>query len=124
MIDRRKSLLSLLTPILVGFVLLGSTFASSRKNNPGPATTQSTDAGMSKDKTTSEKKSNKSAKAAPSNTAVSSSDIASAKSKGLVWVNTDSKVYHKDGRYYGHTKQGKFMTEADAQKAGYKAAKK
>jgi len=60
----------------------------------------------------------------PTNTAVSSNEIANAKSRGLVWVNTDSKVYHKDGRYYGNTKQGKFMTEADAQKAGYKAAKK
>jgi hypothetical protein len=32
-------------------------------------------------------------------------------------------VYHKDGEFYGKTKQGKFMTEADAQKAGYHAAK-
>ena len=45
------------------------------------------------------------------------------RSKGLVWVNTSSKVYHKDGQFYGKTKQGKFMTEADAQKAGYRAAK-
>jgi hypothetical protein len=43
--------------------------------------------------------------------------------KGMVWV-TDSGVYHKDGcRYYGKTKQGKYMTEADAQKAGYKRSK-
>jgi hypothetical protein len=55
-------------------------------------------------------------------TAPSEKDIADAKAKGLVWVNTSTKVYHKDGRYYGATKQGKFMTEADAQKAGYKAA--
>jgi hypothetical protein len=41
----------------------------------------------------------------------------------MVWVNTDSKIYHKPGsRYYGKTKQGKYMTEADAQKAGYRAA--
>jgi hypothetical protein len=56
--------------------------------------------------------------AAPTDT-----DIANAKAKGLVWVNTDSKVYHKDGQFYGKTKKGQFMTEADAQKGGYRAAK-
>ncbi len=46
-----------------------------------------------------------------------------ANSAGMVWVNTDSGVYHKPGmRWYGKTKQGKYMTEADAQKAGYRAA--
>jgi hypothetical protein len=48
-----------------------------------------------------------------------------AHSAGTVWVNTDSGVYHKPGtRWYGKTKQGKYMTEADAQKAGYRAAAK
>lgn len=50
-------------------------------------------------------------------------DIADAKSKGMVWVNTSTRVYHKDGEFFGATKQGKFMTEADAQKAGFHAAK-
>ena len=54
----------------------------------------------------------------------SPSEIANAKAKGMVWVNTQSKVYHSGGKYYGNTKQGQFMTEADAQKAGYKAAKR
>jgi hypothetical protein len=43
---------------------------------------------------------------------------------GMVWVNLDTKVYHKEGqRWFGNTKNGKYMTEADAIKAGYRASK-
>ena len=43
---------------------------------------------------------------------------------GLVWVNTETHVYHREGsRFYGTTKKGKYMTEADAIKEGNKAAK-
>jgi hypothetical protein len=56
--------------------------------------------------------------------AASDPQIAAAKTNGMVWVNTDSGVYHKGGRWYGKTKQGKFMTEAEAKAAGYKASEK
>jgi competence protein ComEA len=43
---------------------------------------------------------------------------------GMVWCNTESKIYHKEGdRWYGNTVHGEWMTEADAIKAGYRAVK-
>jgi hypothetical protein len=65
--------------------------------------------------------------AAPANASASKTAAAHqappANSAGMVWVNTDSGIYHKPGtRWYGKTKQGKYMTEADAIKAGYKAS--
>jgi hypothetical protein len=52
----------------------------------------------------------------------SAQEIAAAKASGKVWVNTESGVYHKSGRWYGKTKTGKFMTESEAKAAGYKEA--
>jgi cytoskeletal protein RodZ len=62
--------------------------------------------------------------AAASAPAASDPQISSAKSQGMVWVNMDSGVYHKGGRWYGKTKNGKFMSEGDAKKAGYKDSQK
>jgi hypothetical protein len=44
--------------------------------------------------------------------------------RGLVWVNTRTGVYHHEGdRWYGTTKQGRYMTVAEAEKAGYRESK-
>lgn len=63
------------------------------------------------------------APAAPAKTAASSASQGTP-GPGMVWVNLDSGVYHyQNSRYYGKTKNGKYMSEADAEKAGYRAAK-
>jgi hypothetical protein len=44
---------------------------------------------------------------------------------GLVWVNTETHIYYKEGsRLYGTTKKGKYVSEADAIKEGDSAAAK
>jgi hypothetical protein len=42
----------------------------------------------------------------------------------VVWANTPTRIYHYSGtRYFGHTRNGAYMCEADARAAGYRAAK-
>ena len=51
--------------------------------------------------------------------------LSAAPAEGMVWVNLISRKYHKNGaKWYGKTKSGEYMTEADAIKAGYQAAKR
>jgi hypothetical protein len=42
----------------------------------------------------------------------------------VVWANTPSRIYHYSGtRYYGQTRRGAYMCEADARAAGYRATR-
>jgi hypothetical protein len=63
------------------------------------------------------------ASTSPAKTA-SSSATQGSPGPGMVWVNTSTGVYHRQGdQWYGKTKQGKYMTEDEAKKAGYREAK-
>ena len=73
--------------------------------------------------TTDQTKASTKTKVAKTVPAPTAQEIADAKAKGMVWVNTSTKIYHKDGQFYGATKHGKFMTEDAAKQSGFKAAK-
>ena len=43
---------------------------------------------------------------------------------GMVWVRTGSNVYHEPGdKWYGKTKDGRYMSEKDALAAGLRPSK-
>lgn len=53
----------------------------------------------------------------------SAAPVLNAKGKPQVWLNTRSGAFHRPGsRYYGKTKEGKYINEADALAAGFHAA--
>jgi len=50
--------------------------------------------------------------------------ITSGNPNVTVWVNTSSGVYHcPNTRWYGNTKNGKYMTQQEAQSQGYRPAR-
>lgn len=97
--------------------------APSTQNEPAKKTKRS-------HKSTTESQANESQTSTRSRSTVSEPSGASspnadaAAAKGMVWVNSDSKVYHKPGdRWYGNTKQGSYMTEQQAIAKGYRESK-
>ncbi len=63
--------------------------------------------------------------AQPATSAPTAAVPAPAANSGKVWVNTHSKIYHCEGsKFYGKTKEGEYMTEADAQAKGFVANRK
>ncbi len=49
--------------------------------------------------------------------------VPAASKTAVVWVNTTTGFYHQpSSRHYGKTKRGKYMSEADAVRAGYRPA--
>jgi DNA uptake protein ComE-like DNA-binding protein len=96
-----------------------STSASSAPVPPGaPSPAARTESGPA-----AESKS-KSARSSSTESTASTAPYQAPPSKGMVWVNLDTKVYHHEGdRWYGKTVHGKYMTEAEAQQAGYRLSK-
>jgi hypothetical protein len=61
--------------------------------------------------------------AAAATVATATATPAAGGGHGLVWVNTETHIYHKEGsRFYGTTKKGKYVSEPDAIKEGDRAA--
>lgn len=59
------------------------------------------------------------AQAAPATSSTGSTNPAPGGGADKVWLNTSSNVYHCPGtRYYGTTKSGAYMTEAEAKEKG------
>ena len=57
--------------------------------------------------------------AAPAMAAPAPAMAAAGGGAGKVWVNSKSKTYHCEGtKFYGKTKTGEYMTEADAKAKG------
>jgi hypothetical protein len=62
---------------------------------------------------------------APAETIPPTAQAVPPPAKGMVWVNLDSRIFHREGDpWYGRTKHGQYLSEADALKAGYREAKK
>jgi len=105
--------------------------ASPAEKGASPSTAESPAASPSPKKPHSRKKAEATAAASPAPATRATTAAATSATPplggghGLVWVNTDTRVYHKEGsRFYGKTKNGKYVSEAEAIKEGNRAGAK
>ncbi|APW37872.1 hypothetical protein RD110_12240 [Rhodoferax koreense] len=104
--------------ITLGLCLAGAGFAATPATPATPAATASATASAA-----STAPADSAAKPAASATkkapAAMPTVAAAGGGNGKVWVNEKSKAYHCEGsKFYGKTKQGEYMTEADAKAHG------
>jgi DNA uptake protein ComE-like DNA-binding protein len=97
-----------------------STSASSAPVPPGAPSP----AGRTESAPAPEAKSKSASRPSSTESSASTAPYQAPPSKGMVWVNLDTKIYHREGdRWYGKTVHGKYMSEAEAQQAGYRLSK-
>ncbi len=108
---------------IASLVTVGSAPAARRSTSSSSSTSPSNE-GSSPDAGQAAGSAPPAARRAGPATAEPTAEYQAPPARGMVWVNLDTRIFHREGdRWYGRTKRGKYMSEADAVKAGYRLSK-